>query len=224
MCDRPSCPGNPNRVPEEINEENRPIMRAEVTLAGMHILDHSGRMWVDGAQGLVSDMSTRWGFDAVSRIAYMLCMALATLPSPVAEDPEEQVSFNVSERIARYAQGDEVPPEVAAQLMNMGDQVDAAQRELIALAAPNAALGEDGFNERFDTVTDQPNMIQPLLTTLLVRAGLHYAYARQQRNTSALDQFAKACHHNVYEGVARDEQEEIAAMTEAFNLPDADKT
>lgn len=221
MCDHPSCPGNSGPGPIEVNDENRPIMRAESTLAALHALGHAARAWPSAAQGLFADISDRWGFPGTTRMTYVMCLAMTIFPPPKDGDPQRADMASIRERLATALGEEQVSDEMAAHLLTMGDQVDAAHRELIALAAAHGDKAEEEFDQRFDAITDQPNMMQPLIATLLMQAAMRYGYARDQDNTFALDQFERACRTEVM--TSDEDKQEIDDIAAAFDMPDAHK-
>lgn len=214
MCDLPGCPNNDDDEPEEITPENRNRMRLECTSAAMHCMTVFARGWTQGAQGILADISDRWGFTGITRSMYCLASAAGILPTPEAK-LIRATPDTIREKITKVA-GPEAAESMTAQMVVMGDQVNSAFKELSSLAAQGR---EAEFNARFDKVTDQDNMLQPLLATLMMCGSVAFHEAQVADNTFALDQLQTAVRQDLELG--DDDAKEIADLTALLNGPDA---
>lgn len=215
MCDLPGCPANDDQ-PEEITPENRNRMRLECTSAAMHSMSLFAKGWTQGAQGVLADISDSWGFEGITRTMYCLSLAAGILPRPkdllVRATPE-----SIREKLTKVA-GEEVAASMTTHMVVVGDQVNAAFEELCAIAVKGE---EERFSDRFDAVTDQPNMLQPLLATLMMYGSMSFSAAQRNENTFALDQLQTAMRVGIELGENDEARAEVDALKAAFDLPDA---
>lgn len=220
MCDLPGCP-NGDSEPIELTDENRPAMRVEATSAALHMLNHYVRGWSQGADGILADISDKWGFAGVTRVMYIFAQAVAILPMPEDSPLQPATPQSIRERIARVA-GEEAAEHLAVQMVAFGEQVTAAFKESVALAA-RGHEHEAAFTARFDQITDAENVVGPLLKSLMLYATVVFAAAQRDSNIFALDQFQSACRAGMDLG-AHDEDaaRELAELTELFNMKEAD--
>lgn len=217
MCDLPGCPSNNNNVPPEITDENRPAMRVEASSAAIKILEVFSRGWTSGAQGILSDIGDSWGFEGISRVMYCVTLASALLPMP-KDAIQRATATSIKENLTRVA-GEEVADQMAHHMITVGDQVFAAHQELTKLATSGT---EDDWHERFDKITDQENMFQPLVSTVMVHGAVAFREAHRERNAAALDQLQAAVREGVDLGRHDQKaQDEIAALQACFALDDA---
>lgn len=214
MCDLPGCPANDE--PEEITPENRNRMRLECTSAAMHCMTTFARGWTQGAQGILADISDSWGFPGITRTMYCLAATAGILPRP-KDSLIRATPDSIREKLTQVA-GEDVAESMATHMVVVGDQVNAGFEELCALAAKGH---ENQFEERFDTITDQPNMLQPLLATLMMYASVSFRDAQRLENTFALDQLQTAMRAGIELGADDEARAEVDALKAAFDLPDA---
>lgn len=221
MCDMPGCPANGGDEPIELTEENRAHMRVEATSAAIQMLNMFVRGWSNGAEGILSDISNKWGFTGVTRCVYVLAQAVVILPVPEDSPLKAATPDSIRARIAKLA-GEEIAEHVALQMITFGDQVQAAFKEVIALARKGHEH-EEYFTTRFDQITDAENMLQPLIQSFMMHATVVFAAAQREENTFALDQFQSACRAGIdlgkHDEEAAQELQDLAAM---FKLDDAD--
>lgn len=219
MCDLPGCP-NGDSDPIEITDENRMAMRVEATSAAIQMLNHFLRGWSTGAQGILEDVSRRWGFAGVTRVMYVMAQACVIMPMPEDSPLKRATPKTIVERLTQVT-GAEIAEGLALQAITFGDQVQAAFKETIDLARKGHAH-EDAFNTRFDQITDAEGIPEPLIQSLMMNATVVFSAAQRDENTSALDQFQSA----VREGIdldAHDEEAalEVQALIDLFNQDDA---
>jgi len=218
MCDLPGCPSNSDDDPLEITDENRPVMVLETTSAGLSCLDLFAKGWTSGAQGVLSDISEKWGFEGVSRVVWCLALACATLPMPDDNPLQRADSKSIRAKLTSVA-GEEVADQMTAHMVTVGDQVFGAFEEMVSIARSG---DEARFHDRFDTVTDQRDMLQPLIATIMMHGGFVYMHAQRAQNISALEQLQTAVRQGVDLGKhAGQTAKEIADLTALLELPDA---
>lgn len=215
MCNLPGCPAGDDQ-PEEITPENLNRMRLECTSATMHTMSLFAKGWTQGAQGVLADISDTWGFPGITRVMYCLSLTAGILPTPkdavIRATPE-----SIREKLTKVA-GEEVADSMTTHMMVVGDQINAAFEELRSLAVKG---DEAAFDTRFDTVTDQENVLQPLLATLMMYGSMSFAAAQREENTSALDQLQTAMRIGLDLGSNDEARAEVDALKAAFDLPDA---
>lgn len=218
MCDMPGCPSNRDDRPPEVTEETRPAMRVEASSAALKILEVFARGWTNGAEGILSDISDSWGFEGISRVMYCLSLSCAILPMPDDAPLKRATSSDIRNSLARVA-GEEVADQMAHHMVTVGDQVFSAFEEMKSLAVKGT---EDDWHQRFDTVTDQENMLQPLVNTIMIHGAVVFREAQRERNAAALDQLQAAVRAGLDMGSHdRKAAEEIASLNAAFELDDA---
>lgn len=217
MCNLPGCPSNRDDMPPEVTDENRPAMRVEASSAAIKILEVFSRGWTGGAQGILSDIGDSWGFEGISRVMYCVCLSSALLPMP-ENGIQRATAASIRENLARVA-GEEVADQMAHHMITVGDQVFAAHEELRTLAATGT---EDAWHARFDKITDQENMFQPLVSTVMVHGAVVFREAHRTKNAAALDQLQAAVRNGIDLGRHDQKaQDEIAALQACFAMDDA---
>lgn len=218
MCDLPGCPSNnDDDEPLEITDANRPVMRLETSSAGLSCLDLFSKGWTQGAQGVLADISEKWGFPGVSRVIYCLSLACATLPMPKDNPLQRADASTIREKLTSVA-GEEVASQMTTHMVTVGDQVFSAFEEMVAIAK---AGNEDRFHDRFDTVTDQKNMLQPLIATILMHSGYVYMHAQKEGNVPALEQLQAAVRSGMDLGTHDEEAaRQVADLKAMLDLPD----
>lgn len=218
MCEIPGCP-NGSDEPIELTDENRAYMRVEATAAALNMLTMFCKGWTNGAEGILSDISGKWGFVAVTRCVYVLAQAVAILPEPKDSPLKKATPDSIREKLKKMA-GEEFAEHVALQMITFGDQVQAAFKEVIAMARKGEGHEEE-FTRRFDEITDAENIMQPLIQAVMLHSTVVFSAAMRDDNTPALDQFQSA----VRAGLDLDEDgevaKEVADLTTVFNLDDA---
>lgn len=218
MCDLPGCPSNSDDAPLEITDENRPVMRLETASAGLTCLELFAKGWTSGAQGVLSDISDKWGFDGVTRVVYCISLACAHLPMPDDNPLQRATPDTIREKLTSVA-GEEVADQMTVHMVTVGDQVFSAFEEMVGLARKGE---EERFTARFDTVTDQENMLQPLIATILMHGGFVFMHAQRTRNVAALDRLQSAVRHGMDLGTHDEEAaRQLADLQASFELPDA---
>lgn len=214
MCDLPGCPNNGSE-PIELTDENRAYMRVEASSAALHMLTLFARGWNNAANGVLEDISDKWGFIGITRTVYVLTQGIAILPAPEDSPLLQRATPDTIRARLREATGDSFAEHVALQMISFGDQVHAALKEIIALAGQGPAH-EEKFNTRFDEITDAENMLQPLVQSVLMQATVVYVAAMRDKNTSALDQYQAACRAGLdlgkHDEAAAKEVEDLTAL------------
>lgn len=213
MCDHPACPDNGGQ-PLPINDETEPMMRVEASSAALHCLSFVAKGWMSASHGLLQDQSAKWGFPGVTRMAWVMATACSILPKP-ADSPVTWSSPASMEERLTDEDGNPVPKELIAHLTVVSDQAQSAFKELVALSTSGT---EDAFATRFDTITDQENLIQPLLAGLMANAGVHFVSAHRDGHTAALDQFQAAVRAGL---PLDDEDDQVDHLKALYDLPDA---
>lgn len=213
MCDHPACPdGGGDPLP--ITEETEPLMRVESTTAALHALLFIAKGWMSASHGLIQDQSAKWGFAAVTRMTWVMATACAILPKPEKPPVAWSSPTEMAERLTTE-DGHPAPKEVITHLTVISDQAQSAFNELVGMAT---TATEEAFAERFDTITDQENLINPLLSGLLANAGIQFVTAHRDEQVSALDQFQAA----VRAGLPLDDEGgEVDHLKALYDLPDA---
>lgn len=220
MCNLPGCP-NGDSEPIELTDENRSAMRVEATSAAIQMLNHYVRGWSQGADGILADISDKWGFVGVTRVMYVLAQAIVILPMPEDSPLKPATPESIKERL-RMVAGEEAADHAAVQMIAFGEQVTAAFRETVALAR-RGHEHEDAFTTRFDQITDAENITGPLIKSIMLYATVSFAAAQRDDNTFALDQFQSACRAGIDLGQHDEEAAlELAELTALFHLDDAD--
>lgn len=217
MCDKPDCPANDDYEPMEVTDENRNYMRVEATSAAQHVLELFARGWGNGAHGIISDISDKWGFEGVTRMVYIVTRAIAILPVP-EDSPLKMATPETINRRIREAAGNDIADHVALQMATFSEQVMAAFKEVTELGRKGDEH-EEYFIRRFDEITDQEHMTQPLIQSLILHATVVLAAARKARNVFALDQFKQACASGLDLSGAGG-RDEVADLNALLNLPD----
>jgi hypothetical protein len=215
MCDLPGCPAGDE--PLDVTSDNEQQFHVECTSAATQIMKMFRLGWTNGTQGVLSDISEKWGFPGITRVMYSLCGACAVLPRP--DDVMTRATpQSIREKLARVT-GEEVEDQMVTSMMVAGDQVFAAFEECVALARQG---DKTRFTERFDEVTDQENMLHPLVSSAVMVAGASLHHAERGQNTSALDQLQTflAQDLDLDEYTGRRPASDLQAM---FDLPDADR-
>jgi hypothetical protein len=215
----PGCPSNDDSQPIELTDENRAHMKVEATAAALMLLTLYARGWLDGAHGVLADISSKWGFVGVTRVVFCLAQTVAILPVPEDSPLKDATPASIRAKLTRLA-GEEMAEHVADQLISFGDQVQSAFKELVAIARKGATdADEDTFNTRFDTITDQDNMMQPLIEGVIMHAAVVFTAAQREGNTFALDQLQAACRAGLDLGKHDEETaKEIADLTALLHL------
>jgi hypothetical protein len=214
VCSHEGCPGYDPNDERDDDEPDPRTLRVECSTGTLEMLRLLVRGWNRGAQGLLGDLSDKYGFAGLTRIVYVLNLAVGLMPGP--ENPPDLFTDGKKLEAMLRADGRQNVTEMMAAFRHHSDQAKQAFAELTALGAQQR---EHEFNARFDTITDVNSLIQPLVEAFLHRAATHYDHTLRHQLTPAMDQFQAALRHGMdLNDVHPEAAQEIADLNRLLDM------